>query len=220
MRFLNKHAAREKQLRRLDRELWRLRRVDHTTSTLPLEHPRHCGWTKTYVLADGIDRRPDAAIFHAMLAAVNRTAYSAEFTFIHPRTRQPIVLQPRVLHLREMEAYGWPALHRRFFELGTWLNENPPTIFPPRHARSIGYKLVHTGWLRENIQPRLVTHQRVESSEVESRSAEIRSFMVNTRGWEKLNRLYGRSDRWRCKTRAESQSGWSLAEQLNETTPD
>jgi hypothetical protein len=60
MRFLDKYSAREKELRRLEREARRLRQAKADAPSVPLEHAFQRGWMKTYVLVDGIIRRPDA----------------------------------------------------------------------------------------------------------------------------------------------------------------
>ena len=60
-----------------------------------------------------------------------------------------------------------------------------------------GYKLVHRWWLVEDVQPNLVTHQRVELPAVRKRLAEIEAFLLCTCGQERLDKLHGRSNWWR-----------------------
>lgn len=222
MRFPDKFLARDKQLLRLEREAWRLRRARHEAPVVPLERPYQRGWIKTYVLADGIDRRRDAPIFSAILAVVTRRVYSRERSFVHRRTSQPIVLQPRVLHVREMEQYSWPPAHRALFELGTWMINDAPSWIRWERGRSLGYRLVRTEWLREDVQPHLVTHRQVLLPDVESRLAEIESFLTHTCGRYRLDRLRGRSQWWRRMTesRADGQAREAFAHELCETTPD
>jgi hypothetical protein len=50
MRFLGKHFACEKNLRRLEREVKRLWQVRRDTPLVALEQPYQRGWFKTYVL--------------------------------------------------------------------------------------------------------------------------------------------------------------------------
>jgi hypothetical protein len=222
MRIPDKFHTRDKQLLRLEREAWRLRRARHDAPVVPLERPYQRGWIKTYVLADGIDRRRDAPIFRTILAAVNRRVYSRERTFLRRRTGEPIVLQPRVLHVREMEQYGWPPTHRALFELGTWMISDAPSWIRWGRGRSLGYRLIQIEWLREDVQPHLVTHRQVLLPDVESRLAEIESFLTRTCGRYRLDRLSGRSQWWRRMTesRAEGQAREAFAHVQVELTPD
>jgi hypothetical protein len=222
MRYLNKHANREKELRRLDRERGRLWHATREAPLVPLEHPLQRGWMKTYVLAKGIDRRPDAAIFRSMLAAVNQRVYSDERSFVDRFTGRPIALQPRLLSFDELESHGWPVSHRRFFERGPWRINGVLVRAADRVDGSATYKLVRTWWLREEVQPDLITHRRVDLPDVETRLAEIEARLTHTCGQDRLTRLYGSSHWWRRynNTRAELQSRHALAEQMRETTAE
>lgn len=102
-RFLCGYSAREKELRRLEREARRLRQAKADAPIVPLERAFQRGWVKTYVLVDGIVRRPDAQIFRTILAAVNRSVWARDRSFVHHRTRRPIVFNPRVIPFREWE---------------------------------------------------------------------------------------------------------------------
>ena len=222
MRFLYKHHSRDKQLLRLEREAWRLRAARRDAPLVPLERPYQRGWIKTYVFADGIDRRRDAPILRAILAVVNRRVYSRDRSFVHRRTGEPIVLLPRVLHVRVMEHYSWSPQHRALFELGTWLIYDAPAWIRWGRGRALGYKLVQTHWLREDVQPHLVTHLQVRLPEVESRLAEIESFLTRTCGRRRLDRLRGRSQWWHRMTesRADGQAREAFAHELSESIPD
>jgi hypothetical protein len=188
---------------------------------VPLDRAFQRGWVKTYVLVDGIVRRPDAQNFRTILAAVNRSVWARDRSFVHHRTRRPIVLNPRVIPFREWEKLAWPASPQRLFERGMWRVLESPDRFPWERWVH-GHKLVRTWWLREDTQPHLVTHQRVNLPEVEERLAEIESYMTRTRGWDRLGRLHGCSQWWRylTKTQAEYQAGQSLADELCEIIPD
>jgi hypothetical protein len=203
MRYLNKHAAREKRLRAFERECNRLHQAKGDAPIIPLEHPYQRGWVKTYVLEDRVERRPDAQVFRNMLGAINHTVWARERTFVS-RRGQPLVLRPRIIHVREWEKLAWPASHRRFFAFGTWRVEHERCWLPPYRAWTCGYKLVVDWWLREDVQPHLITHQRVDLPEVKSRLAEIDAYMTRTCGWDTLSRLHGQG-RWRspCATPAE-----------------
>jgi hypothetical protein len=222
MRFPDKHQARDKQLLRLEREVWRLCRARHDAPVVPLERPFQRGWTKTYILPEGIERRRDAPILRAILAVVNRRVYSRDRSFVHRHTGKTIELGPRVLHVREMEQYSWSPQHRALFELGTWLIDDGPSWIRWRRGHFLGYKLVRTEWLREDVQPHLITHRQVLLPDVESRLAEIESFLTHTCGRYRLDRLRGRSQWWRRmeESHADGQAREAFAHAIADFTPD
>lgn len=194
MRFPDKHAARDKLLRGLEREAHRLWQVYRRTPLVPLERPYQRDWRKTFVLEPRVLARPDTAIFRAMLHAVNHCVYSSNREFLS-RRGFPIILRPRSIGLRSWEKLAWPASHQRFFRLGHWVIEDEEFRRPGQRLWRRGYKLALDWWLREDIQPVMVTHQRVDLPDVNARLAEIEAFMKQTRGWERLRRLHGHR-RW------------------------
>ncbi len=191
MRFLDKYFAREKELRRLARETWRLRQARRAGPIIPLERSYQRGWVKTYILDERIARRPDAQIFRTILQTVNRKVHSRERSFLS-RKGYPIELHPRKIYPREWSKLNWPASHQRFFAFGMWRVDDPEFWHLSDRARRPGYKLINTDWLREEVQPHLITHQRVAMPEVESRLADIEAHMGQTRGWDQYHRLRGR----------------------------
>ena len=225
VRFLDKYAAREKYLRRLEREERRLWQAYSATPLVPLERPYQRGWVKTFVLEPRVLLRPDAHIFREMLRMVNHRVTSSNRGFLS-RRGFPIVLRPRSIGLHQWVKLAWPASHQRFFRLGHWCIEDDEFRRPFQRLWRRGYKLAIDWWLREDIQPLMVTHQRVDLPEVNSRLAEIDSFMTRTCGWEQLRRPHGRGDRyWRCRTNlhAEERAALVHREQLDFsrfTTPD
>lgn len=191
MRFLDKYLAREKDLRRLAREAERLWQARRDAPIIPLERPYQSGWIKTYVLDDRIERRPDAQLFRNILHVINTSVYSRARSFM---TRGgPIVLRPRLIGVRDWEKLAWPASHQRFFKFGTWRIEDLTyRLDTTRYKWTCGFKLVRDEWLQEDVQPYLITHQRVVIPEVESRLAAIDAHMAQTHGWDQLHRLRGR----------------------------
>lgn len=221
MRFLDKYSGRDKRLRALEREVNRLHRAQGDAPIIPLERPYQRGWNKFYVLADRVDERPDVAVFRAMLAQINQRVWSRERSFLN-RAGHEIVLRPAIIPVREWLKLAWPASHQRFFGYGCWRLDDQPWT-PIKWRRHItGFKLVHAWWLREEIQPHLITHQRVELPEVRSRLAEIHAHMQLTQGWCRLNRLRGRRQ-WHCNftpTLNERRAVNSFHDQLAENSPD
>jgi hypothetical protein len=220
MRFLDKYSGRDKHLLALERELHRLYHAQTHAPIIPLERPYQRGWVKYYVLESRIAQRPDATLFRMMLTQVNQRIYSRDRSF-RKKCGQEILLRPRIIPTREWLRLAWPASHERFFGYGSWrLDDQPRT--PIKWRRHVtGFKLVHVWWFREEVQPNLITHQRVELPEVRSRIAEIDAYLEDTCGRRRLDRLHGRSDWWRrfCFTGHELRSKASFHEQLN-NTPD
>jgi len=221
MRFLDKYSVRTKRLLALEREAQRLYQAHWHAPIVPLEHPYQKGWMKTYVLDDRMARRPDIGMFRAMLTQINQRVYSRERSFLS-RSGEAIVLRPRIICLREWMKLAWPASHQKFFGYGQWRLEDAPWT-PLRWRKHItGFKLIRAWWLREDLQPHLITHQRVELPEVRARLAEIEAYMTTTGGWRRLDRIHGRSHWWRRfeTTPAQHRMAYSLQEQLDHNTPD
>jgi hypothetical protein len=225
MRLFDKHFACEKNLRRLEREAKRLWQVRRDTPLVPLEQPYQRGWFKTYVLDSRIAHRADAPMFHEMLRAVNQRVYSRNREFRSARGF-PIVLGTRRISLHRWAKLAWPASHQRFFRLGCWRidDEEFRQSQPRLRAWRRGYKLEIDWWLREDIEPAMITHQRVALPEVETRLAEIESALRRVCGWDRLHRLHGRSWRWFEKayisSSVELRANQSFTEQLDSVTPD
>ena len=221
MRFLGKHSGREKQLRALECEAQRLWQARRHAPIIPLEHPYQRGWDKFYVLDERIAQRPNAVVFRVMLAQINRRIHSRERSFVS-RRGYPIELHPKIIPVREWLKLGWPAKQQRFFGYGHWRLDDEPWTPIKWRKHVAGFKLVHTSWLREEIQPHLITHQRVELPAVRSRLAEIEAHMEFTQGWRRLDRLHGRRQWWRKFSAAihELRSAHSFTDQLEIHSPD
>ncbi len=196
MRFLDKYAARDKRLLALERELNRLYHAQAHAPIIPLERPYQRGWVKTYVLEERIAQRPDTSVFGSILTQVNQRVYSRARSFLN-RAGHEILLRPRIIPTREWLKFAWPASHQRFFGYGSWKLDEEPWTYAKWRRHITGFKLVHSWWLREDVQPHLITHQRVDLPEVRSRIAEIDAFFEATCGRQRLSRLHGRSQWWR-----------------------
>ncbi|MDR1012181.1 MAG: hypothetical protein LBM04_13835 [Opitutaceae bacterium] len=200
MRPCEKYAARDKHLLCLERELNRLLQAQWTAPIIPLEHPYQRGWIKTYVLRPDVARRSDADIFIDVLAKINRRVFSRGRDFRHANGG-PVSLAPRIIPVAEWERLGWTQKHRRLFGFGHWRSDHywNNRHIPAHHNHVLGFKLVHDSWLREDIQPNLITHQRVELPEVRRRIAEIEAHFKHNDGCHRLNNLHGRRNYW-CDT--------------------
>lgn len=141
-------------------------------------------------------QRPDAAVFRAMLAQINQRVYARERSFI-TRDGHAILLHPRIIPTHQWLKLAWPMSHQRFFGFGQWRLDDQPWTPIKWRKHITGFKLMLAWWLREEVQPHLITHQRVELPQVRSRLAEIDAYMQATAGWRRLDRLHGRGHRWR-----------------------
>jgi len=202
MSHYDKHTARDKHLLRLERELNRLYKARWNAPIMPLEHPYQRGWIKTYVLRADVARRADADVFREVLAKINRRVFSRKRDFMHPNGG-PLSLTPRIITMSEWERLGWTQKQRRLFGFGHWRGDK---CWSQRHISAprnyvLGFKLVHDSWLEEDIQPNLITHQRVELPEVRSRIAEIEAHLERRNGRFRLNNLHGCHD-WRSDDHA------------------
>jgi hypothetical protein len=204
MRFLDHRAARDQHLRSLEREVNRLRQAQDNAPLVPLEHPYQRGWVKTYVLREDVWRRPDTDVFRAVLKLINRRVRARRPTFT-TLDGDPITLEPKIIPVARWTALALPAAQQRFFGLGHWPFEYRDDFlvefrsrwkFGRRKEYVVGYKLQSTWWLAEEIQPHLITHQRVELPWVHRRLAEIEAHMSATCGWERLRRLHGHRQWW------------------------
>lgn len=200
MTLLRKHASRDKRLLALEREADRLYQAQRDAPIVPLERPYQKGWIKTFVLAPDLRRRPDAEVFRTVLAAINDRLWARTREFVSGHG-EPLLLRPRVIGPREWSRLRWPASHRRLLAFGHWemgdtYNVHLRAWFRRRH-RFTGYSVHRPWWLREDIQPHLITHQRVNLPEVETRLAEIEAELRHTEGRHRLDWLHGRRVRWR-----------------------
>jgi hypothetical protein len=221
MRFLDKYSSRDKRLLALEREMRRLNQAQRDAPIIPLERPYQRGWAKFYVLDEDIVRRADTAIFRVMLPQINQRVIARDRSFVS-RRGHPILLRPRIIPVREWLKLGWPAKQQRFFSYGHWRLDHDPWRPIKWREHVIGFKLINLSWLREEVQPHLITHQRVDLPEVRSRLAEIENHLELTRGRERLHWLHGRSQWWRRMTfsAGELRSSQTLEEQLQQTTTD
>jgi hypothetical protein len=196
MPFPDKYTVRDKHLLRLERELTRLRHAHWHAPIVPLEHPYQRGWVKSFVVREDAFRHPEAAVFKEILKAVNQEVLSRNQAFID-RNGAPIPLFPRVIPPRDWRKLAWPIKCQRWFAFGRWLKEE---VYPWSRKRFrhyvIGFKLIRPWWLEENVQPNMITHQRVDLPEVRSRIAEIEINMEVHLGWKQLGRLHGRRQHW------------------------
>jgi hypothetical protein len=218
MRAFDSHFMRDRHLRALEREANRLWQARADAPIIPLEHPYQRGWQKSFVLEKDVLRRPDVDIFRAVLNAINQRVFSRDSSFVRPNG-QPIVLRPRIIRIREWLKLAWPASQQRFFSYGCWRLDDHDWLRKSERARVTGFRLFRTWWLREDIQPFMITHQRVELPHVRERLAEIESYMEKVNGRRRLDWLHGHRHNWRGfeTTRAEHVAEENFAEQLYDT---
>lgn len=203
MTFLRKHASRDKRLLALEREHARLVQARADAPVVPLEHPYQKGWIKTFALTPEVRRRPDVEVFRTVLAAINTRLWARTRDFVNCHG-EPLVLRPRIIGPREWSRLRWPASHLRLFTFGHWETGDVGRVhlrpWFRRSHRFTGYTIRRPWWLFEDVQPHLITHQRVNLPDVESRLAEIDSELERRQGRHRLHRLHGHRVKWRERT--------------------
>jgi hypothetical protein len=200
MTLLRKHTTRDKRLLALEREANRLYQAKRDAPIVPLARPYQKGWIKTFALTPEVLRRPDVEVFRTVLLKINTRLWARTREFLN-RHGEPLLLRPRVIGMREWNGLRWPASHRRLLAFGHWeLGDTGQIHLRPwfrRSHRFTGYTVHRPWWLREDVQPHLITHQRVNLPDVESRLAEIETELQHTQGRHRLSWLHGRRVRWR-----------------------
>lgn len=205
MHFLDKYLTRDKHLLRLERELNRLHHAQWRAPIIPLEHPYQRGWVKTFELREDAHHHPEATVFNAVLGIVNQRVLSRSREFVN-RFGQPLVLRPRIIQVHEWVRRPWPISHQRLFAYGAWdLEDIHPWSMKYYRSCVRGFKLRRTWWLKESVQPHMITHQRVDLPEVRSRIAEIEAHFEKHLGRQRLSRLHGKRWRWCEKTASVSE---------------
>lgn len=197
MIFADKHSARDKHLLRLERELNRLRRAHRDAPIIPLERPYQRGWCKTFRLRDDAWHHPEVAVFQGVLPVINQVVHSPHRDFVRCNG-DAVVLRPKILDVHAWKRLAWPIRYQRWFAYGAWPVED---IYPWtwRHYRRCvrGFRLMRPWWLDEQVEPWMITHQRVDLPEVRSRIAEIESHFRHRGGRERLDHLHGHRVHWR-----------------------
>ncbi len=215
MRFSDKHAARDKHLLRLERELTRLRKAKWNAPIIPLEHPYQRGWVKTFKLRDDALHHPEVKVFRAVLLVVNQKVTSRNRDFVH-KNGGPHVLRPRIIPVCEWVRRPWPFSHQRLFAYGQWELEEIYLWTTHQQRNWIrGFRLMRTWWLEKIVGPLMITHQKVDLPEVRSRIAEIEAHFTARLGRERLSHLHGRRSSWRGRsTPAGERDAVACAEQF------
>ena len=201
----NQHTRRDKALLRLERELNRLYQAHWNAPIVPLEHPYQKGWVKSFVIARKAERHPEIDVFRTVLRLTNHTVYSRNPGFLNKKG-QAIGLHPKVILPWQWDRLAWPASHQRLFAYGSWrLDEHLPWNPSFRRSQVVGFKLIRTWWLEEDVQPHMITHQRVDLPEVRSRIAEIENHFSVTQARNRLRWLHGQRQWWNryCSSSAE-----------------
>jgi hypothetical protein len=197
MIFADKHSARDKRLLRLERELNRLWQAHRDAPIIPLERPYQRGWYKTFRLRDDAWHHPETLVFQGVLPVINQVVRCARRDFVS-RNGHAVVLSPKIIGVDAWKRLAWPIRYQRLFAYGAWPVEE---IYPwtwIHHRRCVrGFRLMRPWWLDEQVEPLMITHQRVDLPEVRSRIAEIENYFRHGRGRGRLHNLHGVRAYWR-----------------------
>lgn len=180
----------DKKLLKLEREYIRLSRAQRDAPIVPIAEPYQKGWTRTHALREDILRRRDAPELKLVLSKYKTTIHCKNRDFVDSKGK-PLNQDLRILPKKTVERFNWPPQVMKWIKLGFWTPASCWTkytiegyaFFPPH------YFLV---W---DIQPYIITHQRVLYPEIETRIEEINRKFEHLQAWRRLNRLHHGSDK-------------------------
>jgi hypothetical protein len=189
----NKKEEANKELLAAVKESNELYKVRRDTPWVKLDKPIHTGWTKCHVLRDDCKARSDADVFKRILGVIDVPIFSRRKDF---KVRNGIVMNAglRVIRENAWDKLEWPESFKKYFLYGAYFVEwdmesrYRPTHYPNKKL-VVGFKLKQEFYFEEVIKPYLVTHRQPILPDIESRLAELDSFIENNGGWTKWEYL-------------------------------
>lgn len=180
----------DKRLLKLEREYNRLTKAQRNAPVIPIAEPYQKGWTRTHALREDILRRRDAPELKRVLSKFKTTVHCMNPEFVD-RKGVPIVQDFRIIPKKTLERFNWPPEVMKWVKFGFWTQASYISkytiegyIFTPPHYFTV--------W---DIQPYMITHQRVLYPDIETRLAEISNKFGHLQAWPRLNRIhYGSSN--------------------------
>lgn len=184
--LLDKITKKDKEIRRLVNEFYRLRKATWEAPIVPIEKPYKNGYVKFFTLRDDYTRRVDVHDFKRILSRINNTVFSRNKDF---KDKKGVIHSPNlsIIPEKQWQSFDWPEHYKKHFVFGHhtyyygWGGKG--TIY--------GYKFWREYCFTEKIEPHFVTHQRVVLPEIESRLSEIRAKFSNEQLWERYRSMKG-----------------------------
>lgn len=174
------------------KELDDLRSITWNAPLIKLPKPIQTGWVKTLTLRDDCKNRKDSHIYSTILEKIKVDVFCRKKDFLDKKGRD-INAGVRIIRTNEWKNLGWPEHYKKYFffgihEISSWGNST-------QYAE--GYKFWQRFYFVDKIVPNFITHTRAKLPEVETRIAELESFIVNNGGWEKYYRY--KSGHYQCE---------------------
>ncbi len=199
-------AAAEKKLRAMERERRVLRRIQWDAPLVPLEQPYPRGWERWFEWTPETLLRADSARLPKLLEVLQKREVSRwlDFRCYAWRLRKQVPMPHEIPH---WSLWGFLQLKLPPELWGYFETHLHGPLSQPghvEHLREIRWggpvSFRHPEWMVSRLGPHWITHRRVAMPEVESRLAEIESWMERCCGWQKLDRLHGHRQ-WRADGR-------------------
>lgn len=185
----------EKQLRALDRERRDLWQKQRNLGWIELEKPVMRGWKRFFVLRDDVAESIHADFFKSILDKIGTVNFSSRKDFKAKKKRvkkwgyeanNQELLKPEAWQFKKM---NFTEKERSFFEEKGILNKHRIWVTVYEFKEPWRFVL--------KVKPNMVTRTRVRNVEMESRVAELDNYFGGNYLLPKLNKLYGRSYKYR-----------------------
>lgn len=180
--FQKKKESKDKALYAAVRELSELQRISWNAPLIKLPKKIQTGWTKTLVLRDDCRNRKDFAIYQTILDKVKIDVFCRKADFINSNGR-PINTGIKIIRTNEWKDLNWPDSYKKYFEFGTFAVE---TYGRTQYIE--GYRYWQRFYFVDKIVPYFITHTQAKLPEVETRIAELKSYIEKHGGWDRYYR--------------------------------
>jgi hypothetical protein len=189
--------SRDKKLIRLRKRLHELWAMERALPLIELDEPIQRGFQRSYTLRDDIARRRDANDFKRILAVINTTVYCDKIDFKVKKyyNKQTTDIPQGLKYIPELKIddYGWPAHFKT-----KWFTYQVRTHVTKYGSYQVkGYWFNYDYFFVHKIEPYFVTHRRDVDPNIAKELTEIKQYMQQNNGWERLNHLQGSSNSYR-----------------------
>ena len=202
----NHKFSREKEWLALERELKQLWKDQRDAGTLIDIEPYQRGWYRFFVLKDNHKNQKysrDAQTLLDLVLNVRRYSNRKDFKVWSPKEHDWVSSRQLLHRLTHQEYNKLDERYQKYFQM---------TQEYSRYSRRLEtyFEFKHPQWFELKIEPNMISKEWIPDAALESRIAELESYMRRNNVWDRLNRLHGcstnRRDRdWGYKTKSELQ---------------
>lgn len=185
----------QKQLRAVDAERQELRQQQRNLGWVELEKPVMRGWKRFFVLREDVAESVHADFFQNILEKIGTVNFSNRKDFKMRKKRvkkwgfeakKQELLKPDACHFKKM---NFTEKELAFFEEKIILNKHRLWVKVYEFKEPWRFVL--------KIKPNMITRTRVRNVEMESKRAELDNYFERNHLELKLDKLYGRSYKYR-----------------------